>query len=68
MRTDAGERGEVDPDLGWTKTDSPRKIWGLSHTHLANAIDLFSNDSGERGRRVAGTRSDRRLEGLRVAG
>jgi len=39
----------VSYELGWAKGDPPRKIWGLSHTHLANAIDQFSNDSGEGG-------------------
>lgn len=49
MRSDAGGQGEADPDLGWTSTEAPRRIWGLSHTHLANAIDLFSNASSEAG-------------------
>jgi hypothetical protein len=34
-------------ELGWTKGDPRRKIWGLSHTHLANAIELFSKGHGE---------------------
>ena len=34
-------------ELGWAKGDPPRRIWGLSHTHLANAIDQFSSDSVE---------------------
>jgi hypothetical protein len=34
-------------ELGWAKGDPPRKIWGLSHTHLANAIDQFSKGSRE---------------------
>jgi hypothetical protein len=41
------EHDKVSSDLGWTKSDSQRTIWGLSHTHLANAIELFSIDSGE---------------------
>jgi hypothetical protein len=31
-------------ELGWAKGDAPRKIWGVSHTHLANAIDELSRD------------------------
>ncbi len=41
------EQDQMSYDLGWTKSDSQRTIWGLSHTHLANAIELFSKDSGE---------------------
>ena len=63
MRTGTGEQSELNPDLGWTRTDSPRKVWGLSHTHLANAIDLFSNWFERAWRRVTGTRGDRRLGG-----
>ena len=37
------EQGQMSSELGWTKGDPLRKIWGLSHTHLANAIELFSN-------------------------
>jgi hypothetical protein len=33
------------PGLGWTDSDSSRTIWGLSHTHLANAIDQFSKSA-----------------------
>ena len=36
------EQGQMSSELGWTKGDPLRKIWGLSHTHLANAIELFS--------------------------
>jgi hypothetical protein len=41
------EQDPTSSELGWTKADSQRKIWGLSHTHLANAIDQFSNGPGE---------------------
>lgn len=37
----------VSYDIGFTKDDPPRTIWGLSHGHLANAIDQLSKDSGE---------------------
>jgi hypothetical protein len=45
------ERGPDEPslmssDLGWTNGDPGRKVWGVSHTHLANAIDRFLKDSG----------------------
>ncbi len=40
---DPVEQGQRSAELGWTKGDPQRKIWGLSHTHLANAIELFSN-------------------------
>jgi len=34
-------------EIGWRKGDSSRTIWGLSHGHLANAIEQFSKDSDE---------------------
>jgi hypothetical protein len=37
-------------EIGWGKGDSSRTIWGLSHGHLANAIDEFSKDSDEEAR------------------
>ncbi len=40
-------QGQMGSELGWTKGDPQRKIWGLSHTHLANAIELFSKGHGE---------------------
>ncbi len=40
---DRFEQTQTGLELGWTKSDSRRKIWGLSHTHLANAIDQFSS-------------------------
>jgi hypothetical protein len=43
----AEKQRPVSYELGWTKGDPPRRIWGLSHTHLANAIDQFSEGSGE---------------------
>jgi hypothetical protein len=41
---ESGRSAEDEPSrgLGWTNDDSSRTIWGLSHTHLANAIDQFS--------------------------
>ena len=44
---DPVEQGQTSSELGWAKGDSQRKIWGLSHTHLANAIDLFSKGPAE---------------------
>lgn len=45
---DAAEKlGPVSHELGWAKGNPPRRIWGLSHTHLANAIDQFARGSGE---------------------
>ena len=46
-RNPAKKRNRVSYALGWVKGDPPRKIWGLSHTHLANAIDQFSKGSAE---------------------
>ena len=41
------QQSRVSDELGWVRGDAPRKIWGLSHTHLANAIDELSTDSAE---------------------
>ena len=46
-RNNAKKQRPGSEELGWAKGDPPRKIWGLSHTHLANAIDQFSKDSRE---------------------
>jgi hypothetical protein len=43
----AGKLSPAGYEVGWAKGDPPRRIWGLSHTHLANAIDQFSKGSGE---------------------
>ena len=46
-RDAARKLSPVSHELEWAKGNPPRKIWGLSHTHLANAIDQFSKGSGE---------------------
>ena len=54
-------------DLGWTKGDPGRKIWGLSHTHLANAIDRFLKDSGHEANETP-ARGERGVDGFRNVG
>jgi len=46
-RDAAKQHSPLSDELGWAKGDPSRKIWGLSHSHLANAIDQFSKDSAE---------------------